>query len=412
MLRLPRTVGTPTLLLATGFGLVAVSGAAVLAVGPRVIPHGSFSGISIAWVVSVVFGFGVATPTEQLISRRRNAGDSARGRSPAYWLAVAAALTVAAVLVLVGATEVGHRYPLLAWSVLAVVGWALVSPRRGDLLGCQAMSAYAATMMLEGALRVLLVVLAAAWGGAARTLLGLSIGLPIVVSAAVAHLLLARHERASTATGVAPGFEHVSFVAIALGYQISINLPPLALSWKVSEQNRDFVGAFVVANSWMRVPTILVGTITVSALVELSRVVPTGSVADFRHVVRRSGAACLALAVGGALLCLLTAHPATTLLYGARVTLPSYGFACLAASTLLAIVGSWLSVPLMALRRSATAAWVWGIGSALVVATLVTLSPRRMVTVGLVVPLLATTAFLTVAALRRFRSWAAEADAG
>lgn len=409
MVRLPRAVGSATVLLAAGFGLVAVSGAILLAAGPRILSHATFSGISIAWVVSVVFGFGVATPTEQLISRRRNAGDHAHGHSPAYWLAASAAVTMAGVSLVVAGTAAGHRYPQLAWSVLAVLGWALVSPRRGELLGVQAMSAYAATMVLEGVCRVALVVLAVVWRGPAETLLGMSIGLPIVVSAVLAHLLLARHstdvERAAGAQ--APGFEHVSFVAIALGYQIALNLPPLALSWKVAAHDRDFVGAFVVANSWMRLPTILVGTITVSALVELARVVPSGSVAAFRRVVWRSGAACLLLGVGGGLLCLLTAQPATTLLYGSRVTLPSSSFACLAASTVLAIVCSWLSVPLMALRRSGVAAQVWALGSALVVLTLVTLTPDRIVTAGLVLPLVATMAFLAIAAIRRFRSWAA-----
>jgi O-antigen/teichoic acid export membrane protein len=408
MVRLPRATGSATLLLGAGFGLVAVSGAAVLAAGPRILSHATFSGISIAWVVSVVFGFGVATPTEQLISRRRNAGDHAHGRSPAYWLAVSAAVTMAGVAVVVGGTGAGHRYPLLGWSILAVLGWAVVSPRRGELLGCQALSAYAATMVLEGVCRIALVALAVVWRAPAATILGISIGLPILLSAGAAHLLLSRRETSPATVGVAPGFEHVSFVAIALGYQISLNLPPLVLSWKVSEHDRDFVGAFVVANSWMRLPTILVGTITVSALVELSRVLPSGSVAAFRRVVWRSGAACLALGVGGGLVCLVTAHPATSLLYGSRVRLPSYGFACLALSTVLAISCSWLSVPLMALRRSSSAAWVWALGSALVTVTLVALPPDRIVTAGLVLPLVATTAFLSVAAMRRFRSWAEE----
>jgi O-antigen/teichoic acid export membrane protein len=408
--RVPRLAEPGSFHLALGFGLIAVSGTAVLAIGPRIISHHDFSGISLAWVVSVVFGFGVATPTEQLISRRTNAGDSARGRSPSYWLVVLAGFTIISITVLTLFTNVGRHYPLLLWSLLAVLGWSLVSPRRGELLGHQAMPAYALSMIVEGVLRVALVALAAIGGAPSEFLLGLSIGLPIVVSAAVAHMTLVRHKSPRTAVGVAPGFEHLSFMAIAFGYQVSINLPPLAMSWKVSAHNSDFVGAFVVANSWMRVPTILMGTITVAALAELSRVVPTGSVIAFRAVMKRSGLACLTLALGGAIVCLVLARPATTLLYGERVNMPSYSFVCLAGSTILAILCSWLSTPLMALRHSMVAARLWGLCSVLIVGALVVLPLHAMVTLGLVVPLAVATAFLAVAARVQFLAWIANQE--
>ena len=289
-------------LLAAGFGLVAISSAGVLAVGPRVMSHASFSGISVGVLISVVFGFGVATPTEQLMSRRQNAGDFAQGKSPAFWLGICASVTALAVVFVVVATDAGHRYAPMTWSVLAVLGWYLVSPRRGDLLGRQRVPAYALTMIVEGTLRLLLVLSAAIWRDVSVVLLGLSIGLPIVVSAGSAQFLRDRGT-GSAMRALAPGFEHVSFVAIALGYQVALNLPPVALSWKVSESDRDFVGAFVVANSWMRLPTILVGSITVSALVELftcgwsriSRRLPTNS-RPKRHRLPRTGSGrCLVL---------------------------------------------------------------------------------------------------------------------
>jgi O-antigen/teichoic acid export membrane protein len=394
-------------LLAAGFGLVATSSAGVLAVGPRVMSHGSFSGISVGVLISVVFGFGVATPTEQLMSRRQNAGDFAQGKSPAYWLGICASLTVLAILVMVVATDAGHRYAPMTWSVLAVLGWYLVSPRRGDLLGRQRVPAYALTMIIEGAVRLLLVLSAAIWRDVSVVLLGLSIGLPIVVSAGSAQLLRDRGQ-SSAMRALAPGFEHVSFVAIALGYQVALNLPPVALSWKVSESDRDFVGAFVVANSWMRLPTILVGSITVSALVELSRAAGRGSVADFRRTLVRSGVACLALGLGGAVVCGLTAGPATTLLYGSHVTLPSHGTTYLAVSTVMAIACSWLSVPLMALRRPHLAAWIWSVGSTLVFLTLILVPAKQLITVGLIGPLLVTTILLAAASRHRFRQWGSD----
>jgi O-antigen/teichoic acid export membrane protein len=395
-----------TLLLAGGFGLIAASSAALLAVAPRIVSHGSFSGISVGLLISVVFGFGVSTPTEQLISRQHNAGEAARGRSPAAWLGLWAGLTIVAVLLTVLATSARHTYPLMAWSILAVVGWYLVSPRRGELLGQQRVSAYAVTMIGEGVTRLLLVVIAVAWRDAAVVVLGLSIGLPIVVSAGAAQLVRIRSQGVR-GRDPAPAFEHLSFVVIALGYQAALNLPPVALSWKIPSHDREFVGAFVIANSWMRLPTILVGTITVSALVGLSRAAGRGSALDFRHGLVRSGAACLTVAGVGAVLCAATIGPATTLLYGSDVRLPAHGTFYLALSTALAITCSWLSVPLMALRHSQHAAWIWSAGSALVLVTLVALPARQLITWGLVAPLAVTTVALTVSLVRRRGSWAA-----
>jgi O-antigen/teichoic acid export membrane protein len=395
--------------LAGGFTLVAGSGAALLAAAPRVMGHDSFSGLSMAWVISVIFGFGVATPTEQLISRRRNAGDQVPGRSPAYWLSVVGLAVCAAVGVLL-TRDVGQHYPMLAWSLVAVLGWVFVSPQRGELLGHQAIRAYAATMVLEGLLRTGLVLVAIVWTSAASVLFGASIGVPLLVSAAAAHLIPISRDGRHESPRIAPGFEQVAFIVTALGYQASINLAPLALSWKVADQNRDFVGAFVVANSWMRLPTILVGSITVAALAELSRVASIGSLAGFRTELRRSGAACLTLAVGGALVCGATAEAATTLVYGSRIVLPAHGFAFLGLSTALAIVASWLSVPLMAMRRAVTAAAVWGLGSALTVLTLAILPADKMLTIGLVLPLLATTLILFVASIHRIRTWSRTVD--
>jgi O-antigen/teichoic acid export membrane protein len=357
-----------------------------------------------AWVISVIFGFGVATPTEQLISRRRNAGDQRRGRSPAYWLGLTGLAACAAVGVFL-MSEVGQHYPTMAWSIVAILGWVFVSPRRGELLGQQAIRAYAATLALEGLVRAGLVLVAIAWSSAASILLGSSIGLPLLASAAVAHLYPLDARRRIGSPQLAPGFEQVGFIVTALGYQASLNLPPLALSWKVADQNRDFVGAFVVANSWMRLPTILVGSITVSALAELSRVASSGSWADFQRELGRSGKACVALAVGGALICGLTAGTATDLVYGSAVQLPPYGFVWLGASTALAIVASWLSVPMLAVRRATTAAGIWGLASGLTILTVAVLPIDDMLTVGLVAPLLVTTTILLAAALHGVRAW-------
>jgi O-antigen/teichoic acid export membrane protein len=155
----------------------------------------------------------------------------------------------------------------------------------------------------------------------------------------------------------------------------------------------------------MRLPTILVGSITVSALAELSRIFSTGSPSKFRQSLVRSGAGCLTLAVGGALVCAVLAQPATSFLYGSQVNLPTRGFAYLGVSTALAIVSSWLAVPLMAMRRASTAASVWALGSVLTAGTLTVLPTGRMLTIGLVLPLMFTTMLMIVTGARRFEMW-------
>jgi O-antigen/teichoic acid export membrane protein len=393
-----------TLPLAAGFVLVAGSAAALLAVGPRVLSPGAFSGISIAWTISVIFGFGIATPTEQVISRRRNAGDVTPGRGPAFWLGTVGLVGCAAVVVLLR-TEVGHRYPTVSWSLVALIGWVLVSPQRGELLGHQAVRPYAGTMMLEGLVRIAMVLLAAVWGSAAEILIGASIGLPLLLSAGAARLLSLPGKLPPEQPRHAPGFEQIAFIITALGYQASINLPPLALSWKVASSNRDFVGAFVVANSWMRLPTVLVGSVTVAALAELSRVSSTGSLPGFVTELRRSGLWILVLAVGGSVVCGVTAEPATTLLFGSHVDLPAHGYAYLGLSTALAIVATWLSVPLMATRHASTSAVIWASATALTMVTVGVLSVHDMLTFGLILPLVVTTAALFTAATVRVRAW-------
>ena len=59
-------------------GFVAASGAALLAVGPRLLDDRMFAGLAIEWTVSTIFGLGVAAPTEQLVNRRLNVDPACR----------------------------------------------------------------------------------------------------------------------------------------------------------------------------------------------------------------------------------------------------------------------------------------------------------------------------------------------
>ena len=47
---------------------IAISVAAMLAAGPRLLGPGPFVGLGLAWTLTTVFGYGLAMPTEQLIT--------------------------------------------------------------------------------------------------------------------------------------------------------------------------------------------------------------------------------------------------------------------------------------------------------------------------------------------------------
>ena len=406
MVRPPRTWHDMGLL-AAGFGLVAISSAGVLAVGPRVTSHASFSGISVGVLISVVFGFGVATPTEQLISRRQNAGDFARGKSPAFWLGICASLTAFAVVFVVVATDAGHRYAPMTWSVLAVLGWYLVVTSPGGSVGP---TTRPGVRPYDGHRRLCPIASGPFSSYPARRL-----GRAPGAFHRLANRRLCRLRTVSARSGHRLG--HASAGPRFRACLLRCHRPgvpgcsqPSADSTVVEGvRERQKLRRCFRRRQQLDAPTNHSGGVDHGfGAGRLSRAAGRRSVADFRRTLVRSGIACLALGLGGALFCGLTAGPATTLLYGSRITLPSHGTTYLAVSTVMAITCSWLSVPLMALRRPHTAAWIWTVGSLLVTLTLVLLPAKQLITVGLIGPLFVTTTLLAAAARHRFRHWSSD----
>ena len=60
-----------------GFLTVGVSAFAMLAAGPRLLGDAEYSGLAVAWTVATIFGFGLAIPAEQTITRRIAGGGEA-----------------------------------------------------------------------------------------------------------------------------------------------------------------------------------------------------------------------------------------------------------------------------------------------------------------------------------------------
>jgi O-antigen/teichoic acid export membrane protein len=345
--------------------LVAVSGASLLAAGPRILDTKAFSGLALEWTLSTIFGFGVATPTEQLINRRRNVGQGLTIGPAVRSLVVAGSLVLVATMFLLGNTTAAHRFPwLVPGSSVVVIGWVWCAISRGRLLGAGDLRAYGRSQFIEGASRILLVLAAVIAGGPwPAFLLASAVGIPLFLAGAWG-AMHRTHDPTGAQLGIAQRRqEHSAFVVVALGYQFCLSAPPLLLAWKVGAGQPAVIGAFVMANTFFRAPVILSGGTLVAALTTLSRLWGVHDIEAFiRHfagVVGRSVLIVgLATACGGAV-----APVALPILYGGPLGLPVLTSVALAVSTVVAVVASACTTALLVMGHGGQAVAAWGLGS-------------------------------------------------
>lgn len=140
------------------------------AVGPA-----SFAQFNGFWAAVVVTSAGLFLPLEQAVARRvaasspdrsgrsgRSAPPSDRPQGLAY--ALAGAVTVLGVPMLAVLTGGSGALPVTTAFLAAALGWAWQFPARGELAGAGLLREYAGVVVLEGALRVVGVVLLAIGG--------------------------------------------------------------------------------------------------------------------------------------------------------------------------------------------------------------------------------------------------------
>jgi O-antigen/teichoic acid export membrane protein len=405
------TVSRPPALLHSGVSAitlgniaVAVSVAAMLAAGPRLLGHGAFVGLGLAWTLTTLFGFGLAVPTEQLITRRTSSRDP-RGVALPIRNLVLLCLTACSVLPLVAReADATSTFPLLAPCAAAgLVGWTVLALARGRIAGVSDLRAYARSLGLEALLRLLLVsaaVMRPAW---APLLLAGSVGAPTIVTGLVG-LRLRREYPVITGTSGRER-EHLTFILVAAGYQLCLNSAPLVLAWRLDPTTRVGVGAFVIASSYYRLASILGGGFATQTLVSLSQLWAQGQREDFRGQLARgvlgAGVVTAAATVG----VLLLGPVAVPLLNGRDPELDAPVVAALAVSTVLATAAAVATTALMASRHGRSAA-AWWIGGALVHVSLMALSKDIGVTTAVALlagPAIVLTGILTTTArvLRR-----------
>jgi O-antigen/teichoic acid export membrane protein len=334
---------------------------------------GALSALISLYLLINIVGPGVYAGLEQATSRAISAA-AARGeplRSTSRRSASLAARSfavLAAVLVVawpLGLDDVlDGRVSLLAALLVAVAGSAAVYWTRGVLGGRQRFHAYARTLYVEGAARLLpclallgLATVAAVGPGA--------FGMAFALGSAVAALSVARAVRIDEPPGAAQpeqlgrSFAYLT-AAIALS-QLVANIGPVVVSYRLGADAVTaavFGAAFVLA----RIPLFLFSPVQALLLPKLTRAAATG---DRAGVARRQSQVLAAVAAVGGLgvLCCFWLGPwLTELLFDAPRRPDAVVVGLLGLATALMTAALVLQTTLIALgrQRFVTTAWVIG----------------------------------------------------
>ena len=342
-----------------GNAAVAVSVAAMLFVGPRALSPSSFAGLAVAWTITTVFGFGLAVPLEQVWTRRLAAG-AGRG-TPHPWVLVAAALVA-----LIGVVPWAAVSPVtsgLSGFVPSVgtglVGWAIAARVRSGLAGRAALGRYALALALEASCRLTLVGCAAVVQDGAW-LLAASVGVPLLVSGCAA--VGAAPAAAPRPRRRASRLEVPSVMGAAFGYQLCLNGIPLLLS-TVGAAPAPLVGAFVLANSYLRIPTVLAGGFATQTLVREGAAGTAHPQSSRMAAARRDVLVATSLAAAIVVGLLAVSGPVLTLVLGRTPGLDTSALVALAASSVAAVAAAVLTATFVGSGRAHVAVAAWASGA-------------------------------------------------
>jgi O-antigen/teichoic acid export membrane protein len=352
-------VGGPT----AGYVTVGVSGFVLLASGPRLLGHDEYSVLAIAWTIATIIGVGVGQPGEQTVTRvTAGTGSPHVAAAVQRRLAVVAGLT----LLLPVLAWTGHL-PLLGssalWSASVVVfalGWMLLAGPRGRLAAVRDFTGYTGTLVAEGAVRILLCVVAWVVPSAASWLLAAAVGVPILASAAVARRRAAPTTAPAGRPGVTAHVSEQSFItAVALLSQVAISSAPLWLQARATDP--ALAGQLVSASSYLRIPVLLLGGLATVVLSAVSGAYGVGDLRRARRTALRSSATAAALGLGASAVLLLVSGPALHLLYGSTLDLGEGTLLVIALTTVLAMTAGIVALVCLGCDRSAATAAVWAV---------------------------------------------------
>ncbi|QJY45628.1 lipopolysaccharide biosynthesis protein [Pseudonocardia broussonetiae] len=410
--------------LALGLGVLGVAGYAFVAVVGHVFEGPADAGalsalISLYLVVNIV-GPGVFAALEQETSRAVSAA-VARGEPvrPVARRAAAFAfrsLAVLVVAVLVAWPLVLHRVfdgrvGLLVALLVAIAGSAAVYWARGVLGGQQRFTAYARTLYVEGAVRLLpglgLVALAVTEPAA--------YGMAFALGSALAALSVAGTVRLPRATGPVPERMGRSLaylmVAVALS-QLVANLAPVVVTYRSPD---DLVAATVFGSTFVlaRIPLFLFAPVQAVLLPKLTRAATLGQRAELERRLKQVVGLVLGVGAVGVVGCAVLGPWAAEVLFNTAERPTVTVLTLLGAATMLMLVAMVVQPTLVALGQQRVVTVAWAAGTVVFLGLLVL--PVAPVTAALVAQLVGPAVVVAVLAggvLRALRAGHPGVDAG
>jgi O-antigen/teichoic acid export membrane protein len=366
-----------------GLFVLGVSAYVVLGAAGHTLAPGEYAAVASLYLLVAITSPGVFTALEQETNREVSSrralglGTGAVGRAGlvvgAGYAGVVAAVLLAAAPLLVPRV-LGGSWGLLAAAIVAAAGAAAVYLLRGLFAGEQRFGWYAASLGLEGAVRLVPCVVLALVGATDP----LAYGWAFALGTGLAALLCLPGRRPSTTTRTPGPPVDVRRMARATGLlalaswltYVVANAAPLVLTARLlgaPEVAASYVSLFVLA----RIPVFLFGPVQAFLLPTLTA---GAERADPAHLRSRLRVALLAVAVVGVPATALTAALgpwAVRAFFGAPLDLPHTAAGLLGLGTVAMLTAQVLQPALVALRVHRTATIAWAAGTAVFAAVLV-----------------------------------------
>jgi O-antigen/teichoic acid export membrane protein len=370
--------------LGAGLGVLGAAGYAFVAVVGHVFATPAEAGalnalISLYLLVNLI-GPGVFAALEQETSRAVSAA-SARGESVrsiarrAALLAVGCFVGLVALVLLAWPLLLGRvldgRWGLLAALIVAIAGSGGVYWVRGLLGGQQRFTGYAATLYVEGAVRLLPCLLLLVLAVATPESYGLAFALGSAVAALAVAPLLRLPRDGGPAAPVADMGRSLGYLAVAIALsQLLANLAPVIVSYRSPD---DLVAAAVFGTTFVlaRIPLFLFAPVQAVLLPQLTRAATLGRRDELRRRLRQALVLVSGLGVLGVVGCVLVGPWAAQALFNAarRPTAVSVGL--LGAATLLMMLALVVQPTLVAMGRQRLVTTAWALGAVVFLAVLV-----------------------------------------
>lgn len=375
-----------------GLVVVGIAGYVFLALAGHAFSTADAAALASFYLIVSIVGPGVFVGLEQETSRSTSAWlarDRRFGIVARHAALVGAALlaVVAVALLLIGPLltdkALSGQWGLFAAIFVAVSAAAAMYLVRGLLGGMQRFGGYAATLTVEGLVRLLLCVTVVVLGNPDATWYAITFGVGTVLAVA-AGLPWLRHPHAGAVPDTVDTVDTIDdaaslramarrlvlMVAAAFGFQLVANLAPIVVTAKLGAADTATAAAFASAFVLVRIPVLLFAAVQAMLLPALTKAATVGDFATVRATLGKFLAAVAVIGTPTVLLALLIGPEAVELLFGAKVRLPSGVVGLLAIGTVLVLTTQVLMPALLALGKHRIVTMAWALGTVVLVGAL------------------------------------------